>query len=334
MPEQTGSTETFSRFGGLWIDRVDSDDLLRRKLDSGLISVDLYRKITNFTRDGFIVLENVVPRDLTRAIREELGRFWEYPPEGALIENWTDGKLQFVPPQMSLRGGVTKLLDFHAFSELARQAIASPQVIEFLSAIFEESPKAFQSLTFWKGSQQAMHKDTAYVQVEPNPMRLAATWIALEDIRPGTGELEYYVGSHRDPDFLFERQHKWMPINSSEHQSFLESMHADAAKYNHEKKSFLAKEGDVLIWHADLAHGGSAITNKDATRQSLVTHFTTSSQNPPYMKRVFRQAVEKNGCSFISQYSRMRPGSPAASGFIGSPSWEAGFQWRSQLRFK
>ena len=34
-----------------------------------------------------------------------------------------------------------------------------------------------------------------------------------------------------------------------------------------------AEPGDVLIWHSQLLHGGSAITDAAKTRRSLVTHY-------------------------------------------------------------
>ena len=83
----------------------------------------------------------------------------------------------------------------------------APKVMEFLSAVFEDKPKAFQSLYFWKGSEQPIHKDTAYVKVDNEPMQLTASWLALEDVHANTGELEYYIGSHRAPDYLFGGSH-------------------------------------------------------------------------------------------------------------------------------
>jgi len=38
-------------------------------------------------------------------------------------------------------------------------------------------------------------------------------------------------------------------------------------------KTFLAKKGDILIWHANLLHGGSPITNVALTRKSMVAHY-------------------------------------------------------------
>jgi ectoine hydroxylase-related dioxygenase (phytanoyl-CoA dioxygenase family) len=40
-----------------------------------------------------------------------------------------------------------------------------------------------------------------------------------------------------------------------------------------EKKYFEANTGDVLIWHANLIHGGSAIQQSGATRKSMVAHY-------------------------------------------------------------
>jgi phytanoyl-CoA hydroxylase len=154
---------------------------------------------------------------------------------------------------------------------------------------------------FWKGSQQAIHKDTAYVQVEAAPMELAATWLALEDVTDGVGALEYYIGSHRAPDYLFGGAHKWMEHAPHEHDDFLRSHHADAEKFGYRKGTFLAREGDVLIWHADLAHGGGVITRPDATRQSLVTHLTAGTRSPPYQRRASRVPHAERGMLFIAE---------------------------------
>jgi len=47
-------------------------------------------------------------------------------------------------------------------------------------------------------------------------------------------------------------------------------------------ESFLAKKGDILIWHADLAHGGAPVSNKALTRQSLIGHFCPLTVRPHY----------------------------------------------------
>jgi hypothetical protein len=295
--------ETASRFGGLWIDRYDWVDRLAFKHRTGAISDQLSGSIFRFVRDGYLVIEDAVPATLIDNVNDDVARLWEQPPEGVLIETFEpDGKMRYIPPDLSCRTGRTTLLDAFAFSSAIRQAIANAKVMEFLAAIFADRPKAFQSLNFWNGSQQAMHKDSAYVKVDGNPMHLAATWLALENIERGTGELEYYVGSHRAPEFLFGGSDKWMTADADEHANFLQRLHEDAARYFHSRSNFLAKPGDVLIWHADLAHGGTKIMRHGRTRRSLVTHFTGARNEPFYRHTSQYRTNEENGCVFVSQY--------------------------------
>jgi len=38
-------------------------------------------------------------------------------------------------------------------------------------------------------------------------------------------------------------------------------------------KYFLPKKGDLLVWHANLLHGGEPIHDPSLTRKSMVIHF-------------------------------------------------------------
>ena len=51
-----------------------------------------------------------------------------------------------------------------------------------------------------------------------------------------------------------------------------------------EERTFLPKKGDVLIWSADLAHGGSPATDPSLTRKSLVGHYCPDRVDPFYFK--------------------------------------------------
>ena len=60
---------------------------------------------------------------------------------------------------------------------------------------------------------------------------MAATWLALDDVRPGSGEPEYFTGSHRAPDYMFGGgMSKWLEGYAGEHERFLQSLHEDAVK--------------------------------------------------------------------------------------------------------
>ena len=293
-----------SRFGGLWIDRLDWIDLLAAKHRKSEINDDMAVSIFRFVRDGYIVFRNAVPPPIVNALNEAVDRAWGNPPKGLVMETFEpDGEMRLIPPDVALRMGRTKLLDLYAFSSAVRRAVAAPAIIAFMSAIFEETPKVFQSLTLWNGTAQPMHKDAAYVQIEPNPLAMAAVWLALEDVRQGTGEPEFLTGSHRAPDFLFGGISKWLEGFGEEHEHFLQSLNEDARKYGHKRSSLQAKKGDVLIWHADLAHCDAPVTQTETTRRSMVTYFTPVSQQPVYRRHNKHAELVTPGCVFVSSFA-------------------------------
>jgi len=154
-------------------------------------------------------------------------------------------------------------------------------IAHFLKLIFERPVLAHQGLNFYRGSKQQMHRDSAFVRVS-SPMEFAAAWIALEDIQEGSGELEYYPKSHLFPDFLFEGKYKWLPPGNNEIGKFHEDLHARAAEAGVHAVKFRPRAGDVFIWAADLAHGGSSYDNDQLTRKSLVIHYCPLNVDPMY----------------------------------------------------
>jgi phytanoyl-CoA hydroxylase len=295
---------TMSGGGGFWIDRSDWLDRLAQKHRGGELSDELCHAIFSFVRDGYYIVKGAVPEGTVDALNAEVERLWHEPPPGLMIETFEpDGVHKYIPADIKYRAGTTKLLDLYACSSLAREAVAAPRVMAFLGAVFEDKPKAFQGLNFWKGSEQRIHKDTAYVKIDTNPTHLVATWLALQDVVPGTGELVYYVGSHRAPGYRFGGTNQWMESHPEEHARFLDSLDEDAVRYQHVKSSFLAKKGDVLIWHGDLAHGGAPINEPGSTRKSLVTHLTAGSDDPFYRREHRHRMLTTERCVFVSNFA-------------------------------
>lgn len=164
-------------------------------------------------------------------------------------------------------------------------------------AVFDEEPLLFQSLTFERGSQQGFHQDTAYVVVS-QPRQLAASWIALEDVTIGTGELMYIPGSHRIPERLFSGMYKhWKPDRDGheEHDRWAKHIVHASQEMSLPVATFLPKRGDVLIWAADLVHGGSPVEKQGATCRSLVGHYCPSSVRPNYFEFAPSRAKTQKG---------------------------------------
>jgi len=151
-PWRTGDKRKFrSAFGGLWIDRYDWIDILGERHRKGEISDDVADQVMRFVRDGYIIMPGAVPAVVIDEVERDIESFWHRPPKGLLVSTTEpDNKFKMVPPNLEYRTGKTKLLDLYVFSRAARQAVGNAPTVAFLSAVFQDRPKAFQGLSFWK----------------------------------------------------------------------------------------------------------------------------------------------------------------------------------------
>jgi ectoine hydroxylase-related dioxygenase (phytanoyl-CoA dioxygenase family) len=128
---------------------------------------------------------------------------------------------------------------------------------------------------FPKGREQLAHSDTIHMTTYPLGY-MAAAWIALEDIHPDSGPLVYYPGSHRLPYLMsegLEARSGPLFIAEGKDQEYTRRLAAAVKDAGIEPVEFLADKGDVLVWHANLVHGGHSIERPGATRRSLVAHY-------------------------------------------------------------
>lgn len=296
-----------SRFGGLWIDRVDGDAVLERRIAAGEIGPELAERLRTFLRDGSVVIEGAVPADVVDRVVEDAERAWHGAFPEIRVEAQIDGVAFIAPtPELKAARWSTKLLDLYRFSEATREALFAPAIVEFLRAVFECAPLAFQSLSFRWGTQQPVHQDSAFVVLD-RPLEMVASWIALEDVKPGTGELEYYAGSHRMPDHPLPGGKKHITVDAAELargmvnvKSYPDELSARADALGLERRRFLPRKGDALLWAADLIHGGSKRDSDALTRQSLVTHYCPEPRWPDYATRGNHSGkIPWRGCHYM-----------------------------------
>ncbi len=148
-------------------------------------------------------------------------------------------------------------------------------IIKILSFLLGKKVHLFQSINFIQGSQQKAHSDIMHMTTFPQGF-LIAIWVALEDIKAEQGALFYYPGSHKWPYFLndsFEHGGNSFFLGSNANEKYEEALQLKIKAESCEKEIFEAKKGDVLIWHANLVHGGLPVTLKDSTRKSVVFHY-------------------------------------------------------------
>lgn len=252
----------------------------------------------HFVKKGWVVLEKAIDDETIEKMLEEI--YSQVDAGKAECSYWNEsGKFYGFARREDFRKPECKVLDLHYHFEAVQKAIFNQRFLDFCDAVMESKPNAFQSLYFEYGSGQSAHQDTAFVITDP-PLNFIATWIALEDVQPGCGELFYFDESHNLPHILFEpkKQKKFDrkdPI-SDRYSDFLVEQ-CNGRQY--EKLIFRPKKGDLLVWASDLVHGGEP-NLRDVTRRSFVTHYCCELSRPDF-ESCFAPLKLKNGCTVSRQ---------------------------------
>lgn len=266
---------------GFWTDQIGALDRVSSRHSAGEITDDERRALEQFIVQGFAIVSGAVSDDLIDDVSASLAQM--FSPENPRMMSYWDDKGHHIEQAREelMMEAEAKLLDIHYVSEGAQNAIFAPKIRRFLELVFCDAPLAFQSLYFKRGSEQGIHQDTAFVPVDGAPLEFVATWIALEDVAEGTGELLYVPTSQKLPPLQFANGRKCTASDPllSRYEEIVRDHYSSAGL---KTERFLPKKGDVLFWAADLCHGGAPITQKGSTRRSLVTHYCPLSRRPEY----------------------------------------------------
>jgi phytanoyl-CoA hydroxylase len=160
-------------------------------------------------------------------------------------------------------------------SKLLMQIGNNEGIINLLSLLLDGKAILFQSINFLKGSQQATHSDTIHMTTYPLG-GLLGVWLALEDTDADNGPLHYYPGSHHLPYWLnkdYDNEgNRWM-IGTKTYKDYEKMIAEKIQSLGLKKEVFYAQKGDILIWHANLLHGGEPQLDKHRSRNSMVFHY-------------------------------------------------------------
>jgi hypothetical protein len=139
------------------------------------------------------------------------------------------------------------------------------------------------ALTGWVSTRRDLHQ-SAYLNPSGVGSHYLAAWMALEDINPASGPFEYLPGSHKLP---FMTQAKVLSFLRSEERGnptwprLAERITTPAIKAWIEEtgnwfflKRFMARKGDVLIWHSRLLNRDSVPIVTSLVRRALIVHYS------------------------------------------------------------
>lgn len=248
---------------------ISSEDFKDIKVDERKINLDKIHRnkfyqnlneenktnIQSYDKNGYAIIRGFITEEKADSINKEIDD---------LISN---GTLKFKY--------VNKLMFAIHHSDLIKNIGNDATFLEFLSILMDGKAKLFQSINFLKGSQQKTHSDSIHMTTFPLG-GLIGVWIALEDIDLSQGALHYYPGTHKLPYYMntdYGNKGTFLKIGTKDYVDYEQFLAKKVEEMGIKKEVFRAKKGDMLIWHANILHGGEPHIDQTKSRKSMVFHY-------------------------------------------------------------
>ncbi len=258
-----------------WLDRPNAKEALKAHPDFQQFDAATQEQFVHWIDKGFLILKGFYKEEEVDQLNNEV--------EGLLSAQKTD---------FNYTG--RKIMDAHQISDTIDSYFKNERILKILHFIMGKPIHPFQTINFIEGSEQRAHSDSIHMTSEPKGY-LVATWAALEPTHEGNGPLFYYPGSHKLPYIMsddYETGNSRWKLGGNTYKRYEDRIADFIEEQNLKKEYFFAEKGDVLLWHANLLHGGSSITQPGTTRRSMVSHYFCEgvicyheiSQRPAMMK--------------------------------------------------
>jgi phytanoyl-CoA hydroxylase len=269
-----------------WFDRPDAPGLLEKRRREERLSDDDYALLQRWVTDGYCAVSGVVPEPQIDSMMRDMDGIWTAPepvPGLQIVDPRIDSEAplnlthaEVLALESARRFEIRdtshwRVHGFYLHSENARAVFDNPELIRLTSLILGRPAEPRFTINFMYGSEQALHQDTAVFHVAPKNY-LVGAWLACEDVAPDAGPLVFYPGSHREPLYAgFDNYPQTNLRTTAKPQEYSE--HVARCSEQYERRLYLAKKGEVFLWHGMLIHGGSAVTDPKRTRRSYVCHY-------------------------------------------------------------
>lgn len=245
------------------------------------------RHVRQLREEGFAHIEEGVPRALAAEILASTKAFLARNAE--IFDRHRDQD-----------GHYPRIVNMHALHQpLLQLFTASPVALGVQDAFFGARSSIYTSLYYERGSAQPIHRDTPVFSTRPE-YRYLGIWVALEEANDDNGCLEIIRKGHLIPEFdreaialeHFSRLEDVPPIFDPLWSDYQRRVVSACTERGLQVERLHAKPGDVIIWHPQLPHGGSAIGDITRTRHSLVMHVVPEG-TPVYHQDVFFNPKKK-----------------------------------------
>lgn len=236
-----------------WFDRPDAYIYLQTLLHQNQITEQEYGYLLDFIERGFIQIEGLIDHILIDSVNIEI--------DDAIEKGYQGYKKQ----------SSQRLEMLHEHYPFMRKLWLDKRHRRIVDLVFGVPARPTQTLTFVCGSQQPPHSDLVYLTPFPAGY-MCGTWIALQDVVEGSGELVVYPGSHRERRIYLKDTGFSKVVGDDK--DFNQHIYGAWAEISRRYKPVIyrPKKGSILIWHENLLHGGSARIDQSLERRSVVIH--------------------------------------------------------------
>jgi len=239
-----------------WLDRPNAGAALAAHEELDSFPPAIRESLKGWVENGYVILERYLSEERVDSINSEVESLFE---QGEIAFHFRDNRI---------------MNSFRKSAKVA-EAAKDPELMRLLSFLLGREVVLFQTINFFEGSQQPPHSDSFHMTTEPMGY-LIAIWVALEDVSPDSGPVFYYPGTHT-LDYVMkehlEQEDGSLEAAGKSDREYEDKIAEVVAATGIQPVDFLAKKGDVLIWHANLIHGGKPIAREGLTRKSLVAHY-------------------------------------------------------------
>ncbi len=210
-----------------------------------------------YRRDGYLVLERVFAG-------EECRRFARHVDDLSAGRKHLDGF-----GQQENYGRRT--FNQHLYDPFALQFLIDDRLHRPLADCFEDEPEAIQTMHFFAGSEHPLHQDQYYL---PDCM---SAWIAMVDVDQENGPLVVQSGSHNGRLVAkTDARHELLlgeTYAEQQHNRYFPLVRQVFRDNGREETRVMVNQGDVVLFHGRLIHGGAPVRRPGTSRHALACHY-------------------------------------------------------------
>ena len=242
-----------------WFESPFFYQLLRKKK----VNKDYKKIATDMHVNGYAIIDLNVGDNLINNINKDISN--------ALING--DIKKN---PKIYHYNTFPRIVEAWKYSNNVAKLANNSKLKKILNFLYKSKPLPFSTINFIGGTEQPFHSDYIHFGSIPHKY-LVGAWFALEKTNKFNGALRVIPGSHKFPLIDYQDLKLKKPMNIAELEKNYRIYEDYIKKFIKTKrlkfKELYVKKGEVILWAANLLHGGSKVKNKKLTRKSQVTHF-------------------------------------------------------------